>query len=438
MYYRPVDCLPSGWQMRWMKIINDTEVAFGHAIYFSANILTGLGLRGIQPTTVNDIIYVMIGSIISTVIFFSIMSANIANSILSRRHWYVYQGMTHRLRSFITYRKLDKELNNRLEKFINHEWQHNEGVNFLHRGILVSLPKYLNDEVRIDISVNFLKKVSLFKELSDEFINKLATLSTIHLVPEEELVVFAGSATYELHIILDGYCEIISSLHHSLNKVIGPGSYFGEMEMCLEMPITDTVRTITTCKIIKVNFLNYRKVASFYPSLKSEFLQLSSEIQAIREKARRKIAVQYIELSKVNVQTKKQSFYNFGYKLLPNTPKGQDYFRPFDKLKIFTFVQFLLLRVTIFPDGLFIKYWEISRMIFAFVSCMIYPAITVCEVSRVYWLVHVAHVMDITAYIDLNDLSSCFVMLRLLQVHRIIHGIFYRAHDSHRILPIFK
>ena len=36
----------------------------------------------------------------------------------------------------------------------------------------------------------------------------MATASEIYMIPDQEVVTYAGSVNFELHIIQDGYCEV--------------------------------------------------------------------------------------------------------------------------------------------------------------------------------------------------------------------------------------
>ena len=80
-------CYPSGWITSWviLGILDDHK--FGVPMFFSANIITGLGLSNVQPTDLADIKFIMLGSVLSSVLFIYMISGAVASNILSKYHW---------------------------------------------------------------------------------------------------------------------------------------------------------------------------------------------------------------------------------------------------------------------------------------------------------------------------------------------------------------
>lgn len=94
------------------------------------------------------------------------------------------------------------------------------------------------------------------------------------------------------------------------------------------------------------------------------------------------------------------SFRNFGYRLASGSEAYNDYFEPFERLGSWKFVRFFLMRHTISTNGKFLRYWEISRCIFALLSVIFFsiPPINVCRYCIWYY---VTWVLDISAWIDI-------------------------------------
>ncbi|KAJ9599833.1 hypothetical protein L9F63_009873 [Diploptera punctata] len=110
--------------------------------------------------------------------------------------------------------KCQEPLRYRVEKFLSYEWDYNKAFSLTQEGILNSMQQNLRDEVNIDMCASLLKRIRLFQEVSNELIDKLATVAEMYMVPVQEIIVYTGSVHFSLYIIQDGYAKV-RNFHYS-------------------------------------------------------------------------------------------------------------------------------------------------------------------------------------------------------------------------------
>ena len=106
----------------------------------------------------------------------------------------------------------------------------------------------------------FLKEIDLFWSFSDEEVSRILDIIKTESFPEGTIILEEGNIGRALYIIKEGAVKV-QKRQGKRSKIIarlGQGSYFGEMSLIDEHPISASVvaTSPTTCLIIKKEDLN--------------------------------------------------------------------------------------------------------------------------------------------------------------------------------------
>jgi len=90
---------------------------------------------------------------------------------------------------------------------------------------------------------DFLRDVSIFKDLSDGELDAIKNLWTFRSVAPRERIVAEGTLMHEFFIVYSGVVHVrrLSHDHEVLLARIGPGGFFGEMNLYDEATATASV-----------------------------------------------------------------------------------------------------------------------------------------------------------------------------------------------------
>ena len=116
---------------------------------------------------------------------------------------------------------------------------------------------HLLEEKISDVST---EKISLFKGLSEEEIQKFIGFSTIMKVKEKKVIIRPGDVGQEMFVVLSGAIEVKSSLEDDALSlaILGAGQIFGEMAFVSHSPRNAAVISITQSELLVLtqNFFN--------------------------------------------------------------------------------------------------------------------------------------------------------------------------------------
>ena len=89
----------------------------------------------------------------------------------------------------------------------------------------------------------YLRNVSIFKDLSEGELDAMKNLWTFRVVPARERIVQEGEMMHEFYIVCTGIVHVrrLAQDHEVLLARIGPGGFFGEMNLFDEATATASV-----------------------------------------------------------------------------------------------------------------------------------------------------------------------------------------------------
>ena len=131
-----------------------------------------------------------------------------------------------------------------------------------------------------------LRKVPLFEGLSDHDYKHLEKWTDEISVPTDKHLVHQGAYPHEFMVIEEGTAEVEHDGTHLAD--LGPGDFFGEMALLLNVPRTATVKATSEITLVVMHERNFRAMEEEIPSV-------AKRIQTVLEERRAKAAEQGIE-----------------------------------------------------------------------------------------------------------------------------------------------
>ena len=131
-----------------------------------------------------------------------------------------------------------------------------------------------------------LRKVPLFEGLSDHDYKRLEQWTDEISVPTDKHLVHQGAYPHEFMVIEEGTAEVEHDGAHLAD--LGPGDFFGEMALLLNVPRTATGKATSEITLVVMHERNFRAMEEEIPSV-------AKRIQTVLEERRAKAAEQGIE-----------------------------------------------------------------------------------------------------------------------------------------------
>ena len=131
-----------------------------------------------------------------------------------------------------------------------------------------------------------LRQVPLFEGLSDQDYRHLEQWTDEISVPTDKHLVHQGAYPHEFMVIETGTAEVEHDGEHLAD--LGPGDFFGEMALLLNVPRTATVKATSEITLVVMHERNFR-------AMEEEIPLVAKRIQSVLEERKVKAAEQGIE-----------------------------------------------------------------------------------------------------------------------------------------------
>jgi sigma-B regulation protein RsbU (phosphoserine phosphatase) len=128
----------------------------------------------------------------------------------------------------------------------------------------------------MDQDINtLLKRISLFANLPETLIVKIAAGAEIHLLDKDEVLIQKGDPATSLFVILSGWVKIVTVGPDNKELVFnqaGPGHIVGETSLIDRTPYPTTVIALSPLQVIKVKYDTFQAALEQYPPLALAFI----------------------------------------------------------------------------------------------------------------------------------------------------------------------
>ncbi|KAF7255474.1 hypothetical protein EG68_07628 [Paragonimus skrjabini miyazakii] len=202
-----------GFSTEWgYAMTNDSAVTTGRTylvtFYWATLALTTIGIE-VPPTTVVEYIFSCLSYLIGLFVFATVVG-QVGNIINTRNAARVeFEEILDGVKSYMRIHSVRPELQKRILRWYDYAWQKRKGSGVNDINALEILPDKLKTELALDVNLETLKKVTIFKECRPEFLHDLVLKMRPHIFTPGDYICRKGEIARELFIIADGVLEVV-------------------------------------------------------------------------------------------------------------------------------------------------------------------------------------------------------------------------------------
>jgi CRP-like cAMP-binding protein len=131
----------------------------------------------------------------------------------------------------------------------------------------------------------FLRTVSLFRDLDDEELSHVLMVGLQKRYPQETVILTEGTPGGQLHVIHQGrvrISKVVPGVGEEALTILGPGDFFGEVEFFDGAPASAHAIAHSDCEIFSIPHQEVRAMMGSHPALCAKFLWAFSRTLATR------------------------------------------------------------------------------------------------------------------------------------------------------------
>jgi CRP/FNR family cyclic AMP-dependent transcriptional regulator len=131
----------------------------------------------------------------------------------------------------------------------------------------------------------FLRSVSLFRELEDEELAQVLMVGLLKRYPQETVILTEGAAGGQLHIITQGrvrISKVVPGVGEEALTILGPAQFFGEVEFFDGTAASAHAIAHSDCEVFTIPHEEVRAMMASHPALCAKFLWAFSRTLAGR------------------------------------------------------------------------------------------------------------------------------------------------------------
>jgi hypothetical protein len=238
------------------------------SIYWTVTTLTTIGYGDIVPVTDAQTLYTIF-VMLTGVGVYGYVIGNIANlmsnlDIVQSSH----AKRMEKVNAFIRYRKLPKNLQDRILDYYEYLFERNLGSD--ESDFYNDLPKSLVRDIKLYLNKDLIAKIPFFKSASDALLTELVlSLRAVFFLPND-FVMRKGEIGHNLYFINKGTVNVIQEEDGKVLATLHEGSFFGEAALLSDEPRNASIRTNDFCELFTLDKHKFQDVLRKFPDFAHE------------------------------------------------------------------------------------------------------------------------------------------------------------------------
>nr|CAI5859186.1 unnamed protein product [Callosobruchus analis] len=254
-------------------------------------------------------------------------------------------------------------------------------------------PKHLKQLLHSSKIGDSLCRIPLFQSVDSYFLTLVIKGSKIIRIPKTEIIYYYGDVTRNFFVLLHGCCEMYN-LEDNFEKTVSSVWDLGTLEAIFGIPKKHTVIAASDCDLLMMDYSDLHKV------LKT-FSKEMNAIANVREQSDLKQLVDSLDEGRT-VESYPYRDYMLTQKSVMNLSRNTSgYWKVYKQnWGSLWFLSWVLLPLSVYPDGVFFKMWCIKRSILITIICILQPialATTTYE-GKLYWIIWMC---QLSLYLDI-------------------------------------
>ncbi|XP_069131473.1 cyclic nucleotide-gated channel alpha-3-like [Argopecten irradians] len=199
-----------------------------YSFYWSTLTLTTIGETPV-PEKDEEYLFVVVDFLIGVLIFATIVGnvgSMITNMNAARAE---FQGKMDGVKQYMEFRKVSKELEQRVIKWFDYLWTNKKSLN--EEEVLATLPDKLKAEIAIHVHLDTLKRVALFQDCEPGLLVELVLKLKLQVFSPSDYICRKGDIGKEMYIVKRGQLGVVSDDGKTIFATLREGSVFGEISI---------------------------------------------------------------------------------------------------------------------------------------------------------------------------------------------------------------
>ncbi|KAF5406247.1 Cyclic nucleotide-gated cation channel alpha-3 [Paragonimus heterotremus] len=221
-----------GFSTEWGYVMaNDSTTTTGRTylvtFYWATLALTTIGIEE-HPKTNTEFAFTCLSYLIGLFVFATVVG-QVGNIINARNAARVeFEEILDGLKSYMRMHTVDAALKKRILRWCDYAWQKRKGSGVRDINALEILPDRLKTELALDVNLDILKRVRIFRECEPEFLHDLVLKMRSRIFTPNDYICRKDEIARELFIIADGVLEVVGPNEEIWSRMRS-GDYFGEI-----------------------------------------------------------------------------------------------------------------------------------------------------------------------------------------------------------------
>uniref|UniRef100_H2LZM8 Cyclic nucleotide gated channel subunit alpha 2 n=1 Tax=Oryzias latipes TaxID=8090 RepID=H2LZM8_ORYLA len=202
--------------------------SYVYCLYWSTLTLTTIGEMP-PPVRDEEYLFVVFDFLVGVLIFATIVGnvgSMISNMNATRAE---FQARIDAIKHYMHFRKVSRELETRVIKWFDYLWTNKKAVD--EQEVLKNLPNKLRAEIAINVHLETLKKVRIFKDCEAGLLVELVLKLRQQVFSPGDYICRKGDIGKEMYIIKEGKLAVVADDGVTQYALLTSGSCFGEISI---------------------------------------------------------------------------------------------------------------------------------------------------------------------------------------------------------------
>uniref|UniRef100_A0A2A4K4L7 Cyclic nucleotide-binding domain-containing protein n=1 Tax=Heliothis virescens TaxID=7102 RepID=A0A2A4K4L7_HELVI len=261
----------------WVAI-NELQEAYwleqySWALFKAMSHMLCIGYGRFPPQSLTDMWLTMLSMISGATCYALFLghATNLIQSLDSSRRQ--YREKVKQVEEYMAYRKLPREMRQRITEYFEHRYQ---GKFFDEELILGELSEKLREDVINYNCRSLVASVPFFANADSNFVSDVVTKLRYEVFQPGDIIIKEGTIGSKMYFIQEGIVDIVMA-NGEVATSLSDGSYFGEICLLTNARRVASVRAETYCNLFSLSVDHFNAVLDQYPLMRRTMESVAAE-----------------------------------------------------------------------------------------------------------------------------------------------------------------
>ncbi|XP_044009142.1 potassium/sodium hyperpolarization-activated cyclic nucleotide-gated channel 2 isoform X6 [Aphidius gifuensis] len=246
---------------------------YSWALFKAMSHMLCIGYGRFPPQSLSDMWLTMLSMISGATCYALFLghATNLIQSLDSSRRQ--YREKVKQVEEYMAYRKLPREMRQRITEYFEHRYQ---GKFFDEELILGELSEKLREDVINYNCRSLVASVPFFANADSNFVSDVVTKLRYEVFQPGDIIIKEGTIGSKMYFIQEGIVDIVMA-NGEVATSLSDGSYFGEICLLTNARRVASVRAETYCNLFSLSVDHFNAVLDQYPLMRRTMESVAAE-----------------------------------------------------------------------------------------------------------------------------------------------------------------